>query len=227
MDLKRLAAEGALELLKGRALRVLGLGTGSTAELVIEGIASLYSSGELEGTLAVPTSERTAKLAQSLGIPLTTLEEHPEVDLTIDGADEVDPKLNLIKGLGGALTREKIIASASKEYIIVVDESKRVKRLGTRAPLPVEVLRFGWKLVERELTKLGCEPKLRTIAGEPFITDEGNYILDCRFPNGIRDPYTLSRALSEIPGLVEHGLFLDLADRVIIASTSGVEVLER
>jgi len=226
-DLKQLAAQRALEFLRAQEVKVLGLGTGTTAELVIRGIASLCSSGELGEFVAVPTSDRTAELAQSLGIPLTTLEEHPEVDLTVDGADEVDPKLNLVKGLGGALTREKIVASASERYIIVVDESKRVERLGTRAPLPVEVLRFGWKLAERKLMGLGCEPKLRIQDGEPFTTDEGNYILDCRFPEGIEDPYELSRNLSGIPGLVEHGLFLDMADIVVVGTKEGVQILRR
>jgi len=177
--------------------------------------------------VGIPTSVRTERLARKLGLPLVTLEEHPEVDLTIDGADEVDPQLNLIKGLGGALTREKVVASASREVLIVVDHSKRVERLGTRAPIPVEVLRFGWKPVARKIEKLGAKPQLRLTDEKPFITDEGNYILDCRFPEGIADPYELDRALNGIAGVVEHGLFLGLADLVIVASPSGVEVFKR
>lgn len=228
MDLKLLAAERAVEYLRGRKdVKVLGLGTGSTAERAIELIAELQRSGELSGFVGIPTSVRTERLARRLGLPLTTLEDHPEVDLTIDGADEVDPGLNLIKGLGGALTREKVVASASRELLIVADYTKRVERLGTRAPLPVEVLRFGWKTVVHKLEKLGAKPQLRLADERPFISDEGNYILDCHFPEGIADPYELDRALNGIAGVVEHGLFLGMADRVVVASPSGVEVLMR
>jgi len=227
MDLKRWAAERAVEYLKGRqGVKVLGLGTGSTAERVIKLIAELRRSGGFE-FVGIPTSVRTERLARKLGLLLATLEEHPEVDLTIDGADEVDPQLNLIKGLGGALTREKVVASASREVLIVVDHSKRVERLGTRAPLPVEVLRFGWKPVAHKIEKLGAKPQLRLTDEKPFVTDEGNYILDCRFPEGIADPYGLDSALNGIAGVVEHGLFLGLADLVIVASPSGVEVFKR
>jgi len=176
--------------------------------------------------LAVATSLQTEKLAKEEGIPLTTLEEHPVIDLTIDGADEVDPKLNLIKGLGGALLREKIVAKASKQEIIVVDDSKLVKTLGTKAPLPVEVLPFAWKPLEKELEKLGCKPRLRVKDGERFLTDQGNYIFDCYF-SSIKDPYALEQKLNNIPGVIEHGLFLDLADMVIVASSSGVKILQR
>ena len=229
MDLKERAAERAvalfIELGLGREL-ALGLGTGSTAERVIEKLAELYHAGGLD-FVGVPTSARTERLARRLNLPLTTLDERPVLDLTIDGADEVDPELNLLKGGGGAHTREKIVARAAERYLIVVDDSKVVERLGTKMPLPVEVLPFGRALVERELRALGGEPQLRLENGRPFRTDEGNLIIDCRFPNAMEDLPGLAAAVKAIPGVVEHGLFLEMADWVVVASPRETRVLER
>ncbi len=222
MDPKQVAAEQALKFVRG--VRVLGLGTGKTAEYFIQALAGRYQARPWSDFVTIPTSVRTEQLARRLGLPLSTLEAHPQIDLTVDGADEVDPQLNLIKGLGGALTREKIVATASRQFIVIVDDSKLVERF--RGPLPVEVLPFGWKRVQKELIKLGAEPKLRELQGKPFVTDEGNYVLDCQFRDGIEDPPALDRTLNDIPGLVEHGLFLEMADRVIVGSASGVQILE-
>jgi ribose 5-phosphate isomerase A len=229
MDLKERAAERAvallLELDLGEGL-ALGLGTGSTAERVIKKLAELHHAGRLD-FVGVPTSARTERLARRLQLPLTTLDERPVLDLAIDGADEVDPDLNLLKGGGGAHTREKIVARAAERYLIVVDDSKLVEHLGTKMPLPVEVLSFGRALVERELRALGGEPRLRLENGRPFRTDEGNLILDCRFPDGMEDLPRLAAAVKAIPGVVEHGLFLGMADWVVVASRDGTQVLER
>lgn len=223
--LKTRAAERALEFL--REVRLLGLGTGSTAERFTRRVGELCQAGELGDLLAVPTSDETARLARQLGIPLTTLDEHPELDLTVDGADEVDPRLDAIKGLGGALTREKIVAHASRQFVIIVDESKRVERLGTRGPVPIEVLPFAGRPVERALRAQGATTAWRAENGGRFRTDEANFILDAGFGGGIPDPEALNQWLNGQPGIVEHGLFLGMADAVVVASESGVEVLER
>ncbi len=224
-DLKARAAERALDFLEG--VRVLGLGTGSTAERFTRRVAELYRTGELGDLLVVPTSGETADLADDLEIPLTTLDEHPELDLTVDGADEVDPELNLIKGLGGALTREKIVAHASRRFVVIVDEGKRVGRLGTRGPVPIELLAFGRGPVERALQDRGAALSRRSDGTELFTTDEGNLIVDAAFAGGIDDPMELDGWLNGLPGVVEHGLFLGMADAVVAASESGVETLER
>ena len=178
------------------------------------------------GIVGVPTSERTAEVARRVGIPLATLAERPRLDLAIDGADEIAPGLDLIKGLGGALLREKVVASAAASLVIVADASKRVDRLGTRAPVPVEVIGFALAVVAPELESLGCAVALRRGAdGEPFATDEGNRILDCRFPAGIEAPDRLANAIRSIPGVVEHGLFLGLAREAYVAGPDGVEHL--
>ncbi|MGD8329638.1 MAG: ribose-5-phosphate isomerase RpiA [Acidobacteriota bacterium] len=224
-QLKRLAAEKAALFLGG--VRVLGLGTGSTAAQFVEVVGELVQSGALSGVIAVPTSVATGKQAEGLGIPLGDLERNPQVDVTVDGADEVSRNLDLIKGLGGALTREKIVASASRELIIIVDDSKLVNELGERSPLPVEVIPFGWKVVERQLREIGAAPVLRRAADRPMTTDQGNYLLDCRFSAGIADPPGLARAIDAIPGVVAHGMFLGMADRVVVAGEGGVRILER
>ena len=224
-DLKARAAERALPFLDG--VRLLGLGTGSTAERFTQRVGDLYRAGELGDVLAVPTSETTAQMARELGIPLTTLDEHPELDLTVDGADEVDPQLDLVKGLGGALTREKIVAHASRRYVIVVDDGKRVDRLGTRGPVPVEVLAFAVGPVERALRRRGAAASWRRDRDKLFRTDEGNLILDAAFEGGIDDPQSLDHWLNAQPGVVEHGLFLGMADAVVVASASDVDVFER
>ncbi|MDQ7028698.1 MAG: ribose 5-phosphate isomerase A [Ardenticatenia bacterium] len=211
-----------------RSGMVVGLGTGSTAAHAVVEIGARLRDGRLHDIVGIPTSEATARLARESGVPLTTLEARPTVDVTIDGADEVDPVLNLIKGLGGALLREKVVATASRRTVIIVDDSKRVARLGTRAPLPVEVVPFGWSIHLPFFQELEAEPELRRLDdGRAFVTDNGHYIVDCRFPEGLQDPHAIARALDERPGIVEHGLFLNLATDVVIATPHGTEVVHR
>lgn len=224
--LKRLAALKAMEWIEDGM--VLGLGTGSTVRHLLEELGAARSRGELGSIVGVPTSEDTRRRAEALGIPLSDLSRHPEIDLTLDGADEVDPQLDLIKGLGGALLREKIVATASRAFIVLVDNSKIVDQLGQKAPLPVEIDPFSHGIQEIFLRGLGCEPRLRLASsGEPFRTDGGSWILDCHFARGIDDPGAIAAALDTRPGIIEHGLFLKMADRVIVASDDGIEVLER
>ncbi|MCE5259340.1 MAG: ribose-5-phosphate isomerase RpiA [Chloroflexi bacterium] len=223
--LKRATGYRAAEYV--RSGMVVGLGSGSTARYATLRIAELLRERTLQDIVAIPTSEATAELAREGGIPLTTLEEQPAIDLTIDGADEVDPQLNLIKGLGGAQLREKIVAYASRREIIVVDESKLVQRLGSQAPVPVEVIRFGLRSTQAALERTEAAVTLRLRNGEPFITDEGNYILDCRYTPYIDNPPALAAALKTIPGVVEHGLFLGMAQAVVVASPNGVRVIEK
>lgn len=202
----------------------LGLGTGSTAELILPMLGALVASGMR--LVGVPTSERTAKFAKRAGVPLTTLSETPELDLAIDGADEVDPDLNLIKGGGGALLREKIVASCARRFVVVVDRSKLVKQLGA-FPLPVEVIPMAATPIARRIAAHGREVTLRRAKnGGAFVTDEGHHILDCKFGR-ITDAHTLARTLSDMPGVVEHGLFLDMAEQVIVGDENGVETLTR
>ena len=224
-DLKRMAAEQAVEFV--RSGMALGLGSGSTALLAIRRLGELLRQGQVRDIVGVPTSEQTAAEARRLGIPLTDLEAHPTLDLTIDGADEVDPHLNLIKGGGGALLREKIVAQARRREIIVVDSSKLSPALGTRFAVPVEVIPFGCASQAEYLRSLGAEvlPR-RNRDGSLFATDHGNYILDCRF-GPIADPEGLASRLKARAGIVEHGLFLGLATDVIVASQSGISHLTR
>jgi ribose 5-phosphate isomerase A len=224
-ELKRATGYRAAEYVQSGM--VVGLGSGTTARYATLCLAEKLRSGGLHNIVGIPTSEATAELARQGGIPLTTLDEHPAIDLTIDGADEVDPRLNLIKGQGGAQLREKIVAFASRIEIIVVDSSKLVQKLGTLAPVPVEVIRFGWHSTQAALERTGGVVTLRLKAGVPFITDEGNYILDCRYNPAIVDPANLATAIKVIPGVVEHGLFLGMAQRVVVASPDGVQVLEK
>ena len=199
---------------------VVGLGTGSTAEFAIRAIGERVAAG-LE-VKAIPTSEASAQLAGELGITLTTLEDDPAVDLTIDGADEVDPDLDLIKGLGGALLREKIVAFATARQVIIIDPSKLVKKLGTQAPLPIEVVPFSWSLVCSRLSERGIEPTLRMLQAEqPFVTDNGNYIIDGRFPEGIDDAQATDVWLNTLPGVVENGLFVAMTHLVVIGEADG------
>lgn len=202
----------------------VGLGSGSTTGFAVRRIGQLLRARRLKGIVGVPTSRATEALAREQGIPLVTLEERPELDVTIDGADEVDPNLNLIKGRGGAMLHEKIVARASRCEIIAVDERKLVPRLGVRAPLPVEVVPFGWPVVARYLAELGGQPARRMRDGLPALTDEGNYVLDCCFDN-IEDPASLDQAIRAIPGVVEHGLFLGLASIVVVAGREGLRLL--
>lgn len=223
VQLKKQAAERAVEFVESGM--VVGLGHGSTASFAVHRIAQLLHVGQLQDILGVPCSIQVEAEARRLGIPLTTLEKHPLVDLTIDGADEVDPHLNLIKGGGGALLREKIVAQTSRREIIVVDESKLSPALGTRWPLPVEVFSFGWRSQAAYLESLGGRPVLRRDSdGAPFKTDQGNMILDCRF-GLISQPAQLAARLNQRAGIVEHGLFLGLATEVIVATGQGLRHL--
>jgi ribose 5-phosphate isomerase A len=200
----------------------LGLGTGSTAALFLEELAARLRRGTLRDIAGVPTSRRTARQATELEIPLTTLDRDPTLDLVVDGADEVDPSLDLIKGLGGALLWEKVVAQAGRRMVVVVDSAKLVDRLGTRAPLPVEIVPFGVAAQEAFLRDIGAEPTLRRDeGGEPYVTDSGHNILDARFPEGIADPPSLDAALAARAGIVESGLFLGLADTVIVGREDG------
>jgi ribose 5-phosphate isomerase len=203
---------------------VVGLGTGSTAYFAVIALGERVKAGMQ--VLGIPTSMQTAELARKVGVPLTTLDEHPEIDITIDGADEVDRHLNLIKGGGGALLREKVVASASKRMIVVADSSKFVERLG-KFPLPVEVISFARFVVEKTIMSLGASVKLRARRdGSAYITDNGNPILDCSF-GLIENPAALAEKLSRIPGIVEHGLFIGLAERALIGRAKGVEEICR
>ena len=214
-DAKERAALQAMEFVAPGM--VVGLGSGSTAAYAVEAIAERLQSGELHDIVGIPTSARTREHAASLGIPLTTLDQRTRIDVTIDGADEVDPSGSLIKGGGGALLWEKIVAAASEQFVIVVDDSKLVDRLGLRAALPVEVMPFGWKTHVDPVRALGAEPQLRLgSGGAPFITDSGHYLLDCRFPDGIDDPEFVERTLRSRPGVVETGLFLGMAPEVMV-----------
>jgi ribose 5-phosphate isomerase A len=219
---KRAAAERAVAEVEDGM--VLGLGSGSTAEFAIAALAARVAAGLRIAGIA--TSERGAALARRLGVPLTSFAEHRCLDLTIDGADQVERgTLALVKGLGGALLREKIVASASRRMIVVVDESKLVERLGDRTPLPVEIVPFGWEVVMDRLAALEARPELRRQDAKPFVTDNGNYIADCRF-SSIADPAQLEARLAAIVGVIESGLFLGLASKVIVGSQHGVEVIE-
>lgn len=215
---KEAAARASLKFVRDG--NIVGLGTGSTAAYFVKLLGENVKAGmKIRG---IPTSSRTAELAQSLNIPLTTLDEFQQIDVTVDGADEFDPSLHLIKGGGGALLREKIIAFASKQVVIVTDSSKQVNVLG-KFPLPVEVIRFAEALVAKKITALGATVKLRrTPDGKPYVTDESNHILDCSFGQ-IPDPPTLARTLSDMPGIVEHGLFIHLASVVLLARGNEVE----
>ncbi len=223
-DMKRRVGERAAAMVTSGT--VIGLGSGSTARYATLRIAERLRTGELHDVLGIPTSEDTAALAVAGGIPLTTLEEHGTIDMTIDGADEVDPDWNVIKGLGGALLREKVVAYATRVEVMVVDESKLVSRLGQKSPVPVEVLQFGWRNTRSGLEQTGARPVLRMREERPFVTDEGNWILDCHYAP-IADPASLARQIKDIPGVVEHGLFLGMVHSVIVASADGVRVLEK
>jgi ribose 5-phosphate isomerase A len=221
-ELKRAAALRAIEEVADGM--VVGLGTGTTAAHVVEGLAARVARGL--HVVGIPTSERTAAQARRLGIPIASFAEHQRIDLTIDGADEVERgSLDLIKGLGGALLREKIVAAASARLIIVVDADKLVDRLGAHTPVPVEVTQFGWQATAAALKALGCAPELRHVSPEqPFITDGGNYILDCRFDR-IADPAALELDIARVVGAVESGLFVGRSSAVVSASHGGVEIL--
>ena len=207
---------------------VLGLGTGSTARFFVEMLGAALQNGSLKDIVGVPTSKSTEDLAKTLGIPLGSVEEYEVLDLAVDGADEVDPQFNLIKGLGKALLREKIVEIHAKHFIVVVDESKMVEKLGTKCPLPVEIVPFVAKAHVRWLNTLpGCQAELWMEDGKPAMTDNGNYLAKCTFKNGIDNAYTLAEQLGRRPGIVEHGLFLDMATTVIVGTEKGPKVLSK
>jgi ribose 5-phosphate isomerase A len=224
MNEKQIAAESAVELVKEGM--VIGLGSGSTAEIAIRILCEKGKNG-LE-VIGVPTSHKSEEIARALGMRLATLEDYPELDLTIDGADEVElGSLDLIKGRGGALLREKIIASSSRRLIIVVDESKIVNQLGSRGEVPVEIVSFGWQSTARRLEKLGWKPTLRwEAAGAPFVTDGGHYILDCSFEKGVSIQWRAAQ-LHDTVGVVEHGMFLGMAAEVHVGSAKSVRILRK
>ena len=215
---KELAGRAAAKLVRDGD--VVGLGTGSTAYFAVVALGERVQAGLK--MVGIPTSVATADLAKKVGVPLTTLDEHPEIDITLDGADEIDPHLNLIKGGGGALLREKVVASASKKMVVISDSSKLVPVLG-KFPLPVEVISFARAVVEKKIAGLGASVKWRTRAdGSLYLTDNGNPILDCSFGK-IEDPAALARILSDMAGVVEHGLFIGLAKLAIVGRGGAVE----
>jgi len=231
MNLKQQAAEYALNFVKSGMF--LGLGTGSTTAFFIDLLGERLAAGMLQDIQGVPTSKDTAKKALAVGIPLTTLTDlyeqrkPPLLDLAVDGADEVDPDLNVIKGLGRALLREKIVEIQAKQFIVVVDESKIVSRLGTRGPLPVEITPFEAAANVKWLNSLGCHAELwRETDGSLVVTDNGNYLALCRFEGGIPNAHALALVLAERPGVVEHGLFLEMASKVIVASGTGIRAID-
>ena len=220
--LKRQAGEYAADLIQSGM--TVGLGSGSTAIFATRRIAQRISSGELTAVVGVPTSRATESASIKLGIPLTSLARRPRVDITIDGADEVDPAFNLIKGGGGAHLREKIVAQATERLVIVVDDSKLVDQLGASWAIPVEVAPFGWESQAAFLESVGGKPKLRMAGASPFQTDQGNLILDADF-GPIADPAGLARQLESRAGIVEHGLFIGMARDVVVAGADGVRHL--
>jgi ribose 5-phosphate isomerase A len=223
--LKKLAAERAVESVQSGM--VLGLGTGSTSWFVVERIGELTKSGALRDIVGVPTSKRTEEQARGLGISIVSLDDHPKLDLAIDGADEVDPRLDLVKGRGGALLREKMVETAADRFIVVVDESKLVEGLGVSGAMPVEVVQFCWKYNAARLERLGCEVKLRMSGPQPYVTDNGNYIIDLFFAEPIADARATAERIASLTGVVEHGLFLGMANEVVIAGHDGVSVRKR
>jgi ribose 5-phosphate isomerase A len=220
---KRAAAARAVE--EAEDGMVVGLGSGSTAAFAVEALAARIAKGLR--VVGIPTSEKTAALARRLDVPLTNFAAHRRLDIAIDGADQVERRtLNLIKGLGGAMLREKMVASASRRMIVVVDETKLVNRLGGNTPLPVEIVSFGWEIVLDRLVAMGCAPRLRLTGGKPFTTDGGNYIVDCAIAE-IPDPTALDARLSAVVGVIESGLFIGVASKIIVGGPTGVEVIER
>lgn len=223
---KRIAAAEAVEHVESGM--ALGLGTGSTVAHFLELLGEKLESGALRDIVGVPSSIRTGREARQAGIPLTSLGEHPRLDLTVDGADEVSPEVDLIKGMGGALLREKMVAQASNNLLIIADVGKAVERLGTLSALPVEVVDWGWSGHVSFLEKWGATVSVRKFDdGPPFKSDNGNLILDCRFPEGIPDPEALHAALKARSGVVETGLFLGMADEALLAGPGGITRLRR
>ena len=226
-QMKQTAARHALSLVKDGM--TLGLGTGSTTAFFVQYLGEALQEGRLRDIRGAPTSEATAQHARALGIPLVSLDDVPYLDLAVDGADEVDPQLNLIKGLGKALLREKLVEVHARAFWVIVDESKLVRRLGEHAPLPVEIAPFAAGATVRWLDALpGCRAELWLREdGAPWVTDNGHYLALCHFENGIPHPDALSQTLLAWPGVMEHGLFLDMATGVIVATPAGVRVMAR
>ena len=220
--LKQRVAEYAAGLVQD-GMKV-GLGHGTTSTLMVRTLAKRAQEGLR--FLGVPASEMIGKLATSLGLRIAGIDEEPDLDMAIDGADEVDPRLQLIKGGGGALLREKIVASAARQFVVIVDQSKLVPLLGTKWPVPVEVVPFGWVRTQRALHDLGADAVRRRSGADPYLTDGGHFILDCRFAP-IADPAALAGAIKTITGVVEHGLFVDMASMVIVGTPEGIEVLRK
>jgi len=234
-ELKRIAAYKAVEMVESGM--VVGLGTGSTAKHAVDRIGELLHQGKLKNIIGIPTSTKTHEQALSLGIPLSDLDSHPVLDIAIDGADEIDPNLNLVKGRGGSLLREKMVEGVCKKFVVIVDESKLVKYIGgSGLAMPVEIVPFCWKFTAKRLQELfeyaGCVAKLRTFAssngmengGLPFVTDNGNYVVDLYFKRDIGDLKAASDAILRLAGVVEHGMFLDMATTVIVAGDLGVTI---
>ena len=215
----RAAEEAVREVVSGQ---VLGLGSGSTAALAVAKLGERYQRGELSNIVGVPTSEATRAIAERYGIPLAPIDAYAQIDLAIDGADEVGPGLDLIKGLGGALLREKAVERKAKRFIVIVDDSKLVERLGTKAPVPIEVAPASWRELVEPLRALGGDPILREDASGPRTTDQNNYLIDCWFRGGIAEPRALAASLESIPLVLEHGLFLGMASVAIVADDTGV-----
>lgn len=225
MNLKQLAAQKALEFVESDM--VLGIGSGSTTACFVDFLGEKIASGRLRNVVGIPTSEVIARQARGLGIPLGALSEHPAIDLAVDGADEVDAQLDLIKGLGRALLREKVVEVHARRFVVIVDESKLVPRLGMKGALPVEIIKFEVAAHIRWLGSLGCRAELWLEEnGEPIVTDNGNYLARCWFEEGIPDAYQLAQQLAYRPGIVEHGLFLGMASQVIVAGEEGIRILE-
>ena len=222
LNLKERAAEAAVKHVKEGM--VVGLGSGSTASIAIKMIGEKVRDGM--HIVGIPTSRDSEILGKSVGIKIGELKDHPQVDVTIDGADEVDPKLNLVKGLGGALVREKIVATATTMEIIVVDDSKLVEYICQKSPLPVEIVRFAHEATVRRLERFGCVPKLRMWDGALYVTDNENYIADCKFDR-IDNPAKMESDLNLVPGVVDNGLFVGLAHKVVVASDRGIRILEK
>lgn len=219
---KQAAARAAVQLVQPG--NIVGLGSGSTAAFAVRFLADRVREGLK--ILGIPTSRHTQQLAEQLGIPLTTLDEHPVIDIDIDGADEIDPQLNLIKGGGGAFLREKVIASVSRRFVVIGDSAKQVSRLG-KFPLPVEVIPFAENLIKSRIESMGAQVALRRYAyGNPYVTDEGHHILDCTFGE-IADPAALAGELRSIPGVVEHGLFIGMTESALVGKDGEVVELRR
>ena len=225
MNLKEQAALHALQYV--RSGNTIGLGSGSTMGLFISALGELLKSGELNDIIAVPTSEETAYQAREAGVALSTLDEHVRLDIAIDGADEVDKDLNLIKGLGRALLREKVVATHADKFVIIVDKTKLVTRLGTQVPLPIEIVSFAVGSQIRWLNQLGCSAELwLSEDGSELLTDNGNPLVRCSFDNGIEDAEYLASVITSRTGIVEHGLFLNMATKVIIANETGITEMQ-